>query len=219
MSTDAQRMQDLTTYLHAIWYSFIQIGLALFFLWGQLGPSCLGGVAIMCVMIPVTRAVAQWMGDMQNKLMKAKDARVNVNSEVLGAMKVIKLQAWEESFQKSIMELRDFELSQLLRYVVGNSISIMLWGVTPLAVALSTFATYVLTGHQLDVASALTALALFDILRFPLFMLPQGKSSTTESFDVAFSRTDGAFDICYRSNQPNRRSLSLVAANQFISPL
>jgi len=70
--------------------------------------------------------------------------------------------------------LRDFELKQLLRYVVGNSVSIMLWGVTPLAVALATFATYVLSGNQLDVASALTALALFDILRFPLFMLPQG---------------------------------------------
>ena len=36
MSIDAQRLQDLTTYLHAIWYSFWQISLALFFLWKQL---------------------------------------------------------------------------------------------------------------------------------------------------------------------------------------
>jgi ATP-binding cassette subfamily C (CFTR/MRP) protein 1 len=36
MSIDAQRLQELTTYLHAIWYSFWQIGLALFFLWRQL---------------------------------------------------------------------------------------------------------------------------------------------------------------------------------------
>jgi hypothetical protein len=32
-----------------------------------------------------------------------------------------------------------------------------------------------LAGNELEVASALTALALFEILRFPLFMLPQGK--------------------------------------------
>jgi ABC-type bacteriocin/lantibiotic exporter with double-glycine peptidase domain len=100
MSIDAQRTQDLTTYLHAIWYSFIQIGLALFFLWRQLGPSCLGGVAVIVIMIPVTSFVAQWMGNMQKKLMKAKDIRVEVNSEILGSMKVVKLQAWEESFQK-----------------------------------------------------------------------------------------------------------------------
>lgn len=36
MSIDALRLQELTTYLHAIWYSFWQIGLALFFLWQQL---------------------------------------------------------------------------------------------------------------------------------------------------------------------------------------
>jgi ATP-binding cassette subfamily C (CFTR/MRP) protein 1 len=46
--------------------------------------------------------------------------------------------------------------------------------VTPLLVSLSTFTFYVWSGHKLDVASALTALALFDLLRFPLFMLPQG---------------------------------------------
>lgn len=148
----------------------------------------------MCIMIPVTRAIAQWMGNMQKKLMKAKDERVNINSEVLGSMKVIKLQAWEESFQKNILKLRDFELFQLLRYVVGNSISIMLWGVTPLAVALATFATYVLAGNELDVASALTALALFDILRFPLFMLPQVINRIVEA-SVSLQRIN-SFLLC-----------------------
>jgi hypothetical protein len=93
---------------------------------------------------------------------------------VLSGMKVIKFQAWEESFQDRILSLREVELRQLLRYFVGSTISRMFWVVTPLLVALSTFASYVWSGHKLDVASALTALALFDILRFPLFMLPQG---------------------------------------------
>jgi len=35
MSVDSARLQDLTPYLHAIWYSFLQIGLALYFLWKQ----------------------------------------------------------------------------------------------------------------------------------------------------------------------------------------
>ena len=82
--------------------------------------------------------------------------------------------SWEESFQKRIMSFREKELSELYRYYLGNTASEMLWNGTPLAVALATFAVYVWSGHDLDVASALTALALFDILRFPLFMLPQG---------------------------------------------
>lgn len=36
MSIDAQRLQELTTYLHAVWFSFYQIGFALFLLWKQL---------------------------------------------------------------------------------------------------------------------------------------------------------------------------------------
>ena len=39
MSVDSNRLQTLTPYLHAIWYSFFQIGLAMYFLWGQLGRS------------------------------------------------------------------------------------------------------------------------------------------------------------------------------------
>jgi ATP-binding cassette subfamily C (CFTR/MRP) protein 1 len=174
ISIDAQRLQDLTTYVHAVWYSLVQISLALFFLWKQLGASSFGGVVVIIFMMPVTKTVAVWMGSLQKHLMKAKDARVEVNSEVLGSMKVIKLQAWEESFQDRIMGLRDAELYQLFRYVIANSFSIMLWTGTPLAVALATFAAYVMSGHKLEVASALTSLALFDILRFPLFMLPQG---------------------------------------------
>lgn len=112
---------DLTTYLHALWYSPLQIALALFFLWQQLGASSLGGVLVILIMIPVTKSIAQWMGGMQKKLMIAKDARVELNSEVLAGMKVIKLQAWEESFQKRILDLREVELRNLLRYFVGVS--------------------------------------------------------------------------------------------------
>jgi ABC-type multidrug transport system fused ATPase/permease subunit len=172
LSIDAQRMQDLTTYLHAIWYSVVQIGLALYFLWGQMGASSLGGILIMLIMMPITKVVAQWLGGIQKRLMAAKDERIKVNSEILGSMKVIKLQAWEESFQDRLLGLRQVELQELWHYAFAQALSIMLWSTTPLAVAVATFFTYIMSGHQLEVASALTALALFDILRFPLRMLP-----------------------------------------------
>jgi ATP-binding cassette subfamily C (CFTR/MRP) protein 1 len=105
--------------------------------------------------------------------MKAKDLRVDINNEVLGQMKVLKFQAWESSFQSENMDLRNQELEVLWKYFLANSCSIVLWIAVPLLVALSTFAAYMLSGHTVDVAEALTALALFEILRFPLFMLPQ----------------------------------------------
>ena len=187
VGVDAQRLQDITAYLHAIWYSFLQIGLALYFLWQQLGPSCLGGVAVIIVIIPVSKYVSQWMGRMQSTLMEARDKRTDVNSEALGSMKIIKIQAWENSFQQKIQSYRTVELQKLLKYFVGNALSIMLWATVPLLVAVATFTTYVLTGNTLDVATALTALALFEILRFPLFMLPRIINNLVEA-GVSFSR-------------------------------
>jgi len=58
-----------------------------------------------------------------------------------------------------------------------------MWTFTPMAVALATFAAYVWSGHDLDVASALTALSLFNVLRFPLTMLPR---STYKRFGQSF---------------------------------
>jgi ABC-type multidrug transport system fused ATPase/permease subunit len=187
MTSDANRIQQLTTYLHAVWYSFLQISLAIYFLWQQVGPSCLGGAAVICIMIPVNKVIAGWMGYLQKKLMKARDHRVEMNSEVLSNMKVIKLQAWEDSFQNRITDLRNKELKQLFYYVVANCFSMMMWTAVPILVAVATFATYTLTGNKLDVANALTALALFDILRFPLFMLPQVINNLVEA-SVSFNR-------------------------------
>lgn len=43
MSVDAGRLQELTPYLHAVWYSVFQIVLAMYCLWQQMGVSCLAG--------------------------------------------------------------------------------------------------------------------------------------------------------------------------------
>lgn len=126
-------------------------------------------------MIPISKQLSAWMGTIQEHLMKAKDIRVEANSEVLSNMKVIKFQAWEEAFQKTILELRMKELKHLFHYFLGSAVSEGLWVFTPLVVSLATFGAYVWLGHTLDVATALTSLALFDILRFPLFMLPMSK--------------------------------------------
>lgn len=138
-------------------------------------------------MVPLNKIIAAWMGRLQKRLMIARDERVNVNNEVLSSMKVIKLQAWEGSFQTRILSLRKTELHHLFNYVVANSFSIMMWTAVPLLVALATFATYTFLGHKLDVANALTSLALFEILRFPLFMLPQVINNLVEAA-VSFDR-------------------------------
>nr|XP_033816968.1 canalicular multispecific organic anion transporter 2 isoform X2 [Geotrypetes seraphini] len=58
MSVDAQRFMDLTTFLNMLWSAPLQICLALYFLWQNLGASVLAGVAIMVLLIPFNGAIA-----------------------------------------------------------------------------------------------------------------------------------------------------------------
>lgn len=148
MSVDVQRLQDVISFLHAVWYSFLQIVLAMYFLWRQLGPSCLAGVFMIILSIPLTAVTASWMGKLQKQLMEAKDKRVDVNQETVTNMKVVKLQAWEVPFKERIIKLRSYELRRLLMYYIGQSCTQLLWSSVPLIIALTTFGAYVVIAKK-----------------------------------------------------------------------
>mmetsp|Transcript_20744 Transcript_20744/g.29812 ORF Transcript_20744/g.29812 Transcript_20744/m.29812 type:complete len:1497 (+) Transcript_20744:45-4535(+) len=181
MSVDSTRLQTLTNYLHAIWYSFVQIALALFFLWGQVGPACLGGITIIIIAIPVTQQISARLKKIQKELSEVRDARVKLNNEVLSGMKVIKFQAWEQEFQSRIDEARSRELEVYRRAIYLQTLSGAVYTALPLSVGICTFTVYVSMGNELDVATALTSLALFEILRFPLFILPMVINNIVEA--------------------------------------
>ena len=58
MSVDAQRLQDVTGYLWMIWSAPLQIVIAVYLLWGILGPSVLAGLAVMILLIPINGVMA-----------------------------------------------------------------------------------------------------------------------------------------------------------------
>ncbi|XP_033236615.1 multidrug resistance-associated protein 1 isoform X21 [Drosophila pseudoobscura] len=174
MAVDAQRFMELTTYLNMIWSAPLQIGLALYFLWQQLGPSVLAGLAVMIILIPVNGVIASRIKTYQIRQMKYKDERVKLMNEVLSGIKVLKLYAWEPSFEKQVLDIRDKEIATLRSTAYLNASTSFLWSCAPFLVSLVTFATYVLTSeaNQLSVEKVFVSLALFDIMKIPLTVLP-----------------------------------------------
>ncbi|XP_032595386.1 multidrug resistance-associated protein 1 isoform X4 [Drosophila grimshawi] len=174
MAVDAQRFMDLTTYLNMLWSAPLQIALALYFLWQQLGPSVLAGLAVMIIMIPLNGFIASRIKTYQIRQMKYKDDRVKLMNEVLSGIKVLKLYAWEPSFEKQVLDIRDKEIATLRSTAYLNASTSFLWSCAPFLVSLVTFATYVLVDENnvLDAKKTFVSLSLFNILRFPLTMLP-----------------------------------------------
>ena len=192
MSVDAQRLQELSTYVNSVWFSFFQIAVACYLLWQQIGPATLAGIAVIVLMLPLTAGFSKLMRRLQLALMEVKDERIKVCNEVLAGMKVIKLQAWEHSFTKRVLEYRAEELSKLRTYIYARSGSMTLFSAMPSVVVVASFYAYVKLGNTLEVGTALTSLALFNILQFPLFMLPQVLNSIVEA-SVSVDRLSSYF--------------------------
>ncbi len=87
-------------------------------------------------------------------------------------IKAIKLYAWEQSFKERILSLRHLELTQIRHVAYLEVIQSLVFGSTPILIALSAFAVYTAQGYPLTPAVAFPALALFNLLRFPITMLP-----------------------------------------------
>ncbi|XP_052536067.1 multidrug resistance-associated protein 1 isoform X3 [Tympanuchus pallidicinctus] len=183
MSVDAQRFMDLATYINMIWSAPLQVILALYLLWQNLGPSVLAGVAVMILLVPVNAVMAMKTKTYQVAQMKSKDNRIKLMNEILNGIKVLKLYAWELAFREKVLEIRQKELQVLKKSAYLAAVGTFTWVCAPFLVALSTFAVYVKIDENnvLDAQKAFVSLALFNILRFPLNILPMVISSIVEA--------------------------------------
>ncbi|XP_007984742.3 multidrug resistance-associated protein 1 [Chlorocebus sabaeus] len=183
MSVDAQRFMDLATYINMIWSAPLQVILALYLLWQNLGPPILAGVAVMVLMVPVNAVMAMKTKTYQVAHMKSKDNRIKLMNEILNGIKVLKLYAWELAFKDKVLAIRQEELKVLKKSAYLAAVGTFTWVCTPFLVALCTFAVYVTIDKNniLDAQKAFVSLALFNILRFPLNILPMVISSIVQA--------------------------------------
>ncbi|XP_055548416.1 multidrug resistance-associated protein 1-like [Wyeomyia smithii] len=174
MAVDAQRFFELTSYLHILWSGPLIIALCLYLLYEILGVAVFAGLAVMILMTPISGVMATQLRDLQVEQMKIKDDRVKQMNEILGGIKVLKLYAWEKSFQDSILKVRSEEIGILKKMAYYGAGVYFTFTMAPFLVTLISFAVYVLMdeNNHLDPQTAFVSLALFNILRFPLGWLP-----------------------------------------------
>lgn len=86
MSVDVQKIMDLIPFVNMMWSAPFQIAVALYFLWGILGPSALAGLGVMILLLPANAWIASQARKLQIMQMKKKDLRVKMMNEILSGM-------------------------------------------------------------------------------------------------------------------------------------
>ncbi|GAB7347940.1 hypothetical protein MBLNU459_g5452t1 [Dothideomycetes sp. NU459] len=189
MAVDTQRLQDLAQYGMQLWSAPFQITLCMVSLYQLVGVSMFAGVGAMIAMIPINGVIARISKNLQKKQMKNKDARTRLMTEILSNMKSIKLYAWTTAFMNKLNHIRnDLELNTLRKIGAAMALANFTWSTTPFFVSCSTFAVFVYTQDRaLTTDIVFPALTLFNLLTFPLAVLPMVITSIIEA-SVAVNR-------------------------------
>lgn len=194
MAVDQQRLSDLTQFGLQLFSAPFQITLCMLSLYQLVGPSMFAGIGVMLLMVPLNGAIARIMKTLQVTQMRNKDARTRLMTEILNSMKSIKLYAWNTAFMNKLNHIRnDLELNTLRKIGATQSIANFTWQSTPFLVSCSTFTVFVLTRDRpLTTEIVFPALTLFNLLTFPLSILPMVITSIIEA-SVAVKRLTDYF--------------------------
>lgn len=87
------------------------------------------------VLIPVNGFIANKAKNLQIKQMKNKDERVKLMNEILNGIKVLKLYAWEPSFEQQVLKIRDKEVHVLKQSAYLNAGTSFIWSCAPFLVS------------------------------------------------------------------------------------
>ncbi|KAK3802036.1 hypothetical protein RRG08_064629 [Elysia crispata] len=173
MTVDCQRFRDLITKLYALFSWPVQISIAFFLLYNVLGIAFVAGIITLLLLMPTNAKLTTSLKGIQIRQMALKDQRIKLVNEILNGIKVLKLYAWEPSFQKKILEVRRHEVLELRKAAVLNSINSLCWVISPVLVTVTSFVAYVLiTGDSLTPSKAFVAMSVIHTMKAPMDTLP-----------------------------------------------
>uniref|UniRef100_A0A3B3VLA8 ATP-binding cassette sub-family C member 10 n=1 Tax=Poecilia latipinna TaxID=48699 RepID=A0A3B3VLA8_9TELE len=138
----------------------------------QVGVAFLGGLGVALVLVPFNKFLASRILSNNKQMLKYKDNRVKLMTEILFGIRVIKFYNWEPHFTQKVAKYREQELAHLKNLKYLDAMCVYTWAALPVVICVLTFVTYVLLGHQLTAAKVFTTVALVGMLIMPLNAFP-----------------------------------------------
>nr|AHK05647.1 ATP-binding cassette transporter sub-family C member 1 isoform X7 [Tigriopus japonicus] len=174
ISTDIQTLGMTIPYMNNVWVAPMKIIIAMFFLYEELKSVAFIGVAIMAVLLPLNYWSSVIIKKMRKNQMEAKDGRIKLMNEVLKGMRVLKLYAWEIPFMSRINAIRLTEVKLMKSLAKVYAISNFTLNSGPTLITIACFGLYTVfqPGEILTADKIFVSIALFNIIRMSMVMLP-----------------------------------------------
>jgi len=189
-AVDARRITDFTSYAYLIPSASLKVILGCGFLVKILGwRSALAGLGVSVLVTPLNIYAAKRYTGAQDKLMKLRDAKMAIVTEVLQGIRQIKFSALEEQWQNKIGKARDTELAALWISFIYDVALMAIWILGPLGLSAVSLTVYALMHGGISASVAFTAMSVFGALEMSLAVLPEIISNGLEA-KVSADRID-----------------------------
>ncbi|PWI71738.1 Na/K ATPase alpha 1 subunit [Purpureocillium lilacinum] len=179
MGTDVERIAMGMQFVHEVWASVLDVGIASWLLGRQLYVACIAPIVLILVFVAATSRLSVQAKDAQRRWVEKVEKRLQATSAFLGDIKAVKMLNLSDVMHKTIQGLRreEVDTSRSFRKLL---VSTLLFSITPLNLApVLTFAVYVIIAlfwknESLLAEKAFTSIALISLLTTPVVMFVQG---------------------------------------------
>ncbi|KAF8610181.1 P-loop containing nucleoside triphosphate hydrolase protein [Ceratobasidium sp. AG-I] len=166
MSTDLENIVEGREFFLTLIYAPVQIVVSVIFLYQVLGWSSIIGMSAMLALFSLPGKVGRLLNNVQVERMKKTDARVQIVTESIYVIRMIKLFGWESKVKSRIEEKREEELRWYKKKQLVGLVTQILGDILPVVAVLVTLASHTLWFKQsLDASVVFSSIAVFDVLR------------------------------------------------------
>nr|XP_025975233.1 multidrug resistance-associated protein 4 isoform X3 [Dromaius novaehollandiae] len=165
LSNDVNKFDQVTIFLHFLWAGPIQAVAVTVLLWVEIGPSCLAGMAVLIILLPVQTCIGRLFSSLRSKTAAFTDVRIRTMNEVISGMKIIKMYAWEKSFAELVNGLRRKEIAMVMKSSYLRGLNLASFFVASKITVFMTFMAYVLLGNVISASRVFVAASLYGAVR------------------------------------------------------
>ncbi|CAG5117053.1 unnamed protein product, partial [Candidula unifasciata] len=193
MSADCQRLENVVNFIYIVFSAPFQIGIALYMLYDQIGLATFAGLGVLIILLPMNTVTSIAMRKFNRQMMRLKDRRIRLMNEVLTGMKVLKVYAWEEAFEKKVATYRSEEINLIFKLSLVMATLSLIFSVVPYFVQVASFGVFIAIDGYLDPTKAFVSMSLFNMLtqtftQMPMFIPALIQAGVSVTRIVAFLR-------------------------------
>ncbi|KAI2800289.1 Multidrug resistance-associated protein 4 [Blomia tropicalis] len=183
ISNDASRFDYMFVYFESSYMAIPVTTVAIIYLYLYIGRSTFGTLLMVLFYVPFQAIMANILTRIRTMAILLTDDRLRLMSEILPAMRVIKMYVWEKPFSRLVHLARKNEVQKIRHSMFMRSINLALFFVSSKVMALVCIILFILDDGVLSAEVVFVTLSLVNQIReVTTNMCPNGVSSGVETY-------------------------------------